>query len=439
MATHEYRQATRHRPRHLPEWTPRKRGSSMTAKQGLPAQGWRACIEKALAAASSASSCLRDEIVPTAPPSPSPVLAADDLGAVSPSSRANSPATRPWLCAARAWSFRRPWLRATNAAKDWSSPAPYLVDRNASIPSPRRAALAAAPPPSRTTASTAQAASNSSTGPPTATRHQPVAAAVPAQATTERADSLAADFEASALDAESASGTDSHGAQAGDPAAASGGASRGAVEGVVVGGRVVSHASTSVPSEGAESDARPQPRVHPDLEIDPPADLQPERAAAQHAHAHAPAPSAPSHATGHASPPQPPLSPTASAPAVAEGRVDQVLSGPLGVLLAITSSAPRPPSPPPPPSDASHVAACAVTAIEKTAKEAILAVKAEASAAAAAQGVGDSRDCVVCLAQPSSMAFLPCGHRCTCEECAPTLEMCPLCRTTVKQCARIYV
>jgi hypothetical protein len=38
----------------------------MTEKQGLPAQGWRDCTENALAAASSASSCFNEAIVPTA-------------------------------------------------------------------------------------------------------------------------------------------------------------------------------------------------------------------------------------------------------------------------------------------------------------------------------------------------------------------------------------
>jgi len=50
-------------------------------------------------------------------------------------------------------------------------------------------------------------------------------------------------------------------------------------------------------------------------------------------------------------------------------------------------------------------------------------------------------ECVVCLIRASSMVLLPCGHVCSCQNCAQLFvsQDCPLCRTTVAQVVRIYL
>ena len=50
----------------------------------------------------------------------------------------------------------------------------------------------------------------------------------------------------------------------------------------------------------------------------------------------------------------------------------------------------------------------------------------------------DRDACVVCLDQKAVMAFMPCGHRCVCEGCAPALSECPMCRSPKQSVVRIY-
>jgi hypothetical protein len=51
--------------------------------------------------------------------------------------------------------------------------------------------------------------------------------------------------------------------------------------------------------------------------------------------------------------------------------------------------------------------------------------------------VFDISECVICMEQISSVIFIPCAHRCTCEECYKQLKKtkssmgCPICRRTV--------
>lgn len=37
--------------------------------------------------------------------------------------------------------------------------------------------------------------------------------------------------------------------------------------------------------------------------------------------------------------------------------------------------------------------------------------------------VFDVSECVICLSAPSSVTFVPCGHRCTCNDCYKTLNL----------------
>ena len=48
-------------------------------------------------------------------------------------------------------------------------------------------------------------------------------------------------------------------------------------------------------------------------------------------------------------------------------------------------------------------------------------------------------DCPLESAAPI-MALLPCGHRCVCEQCGPTLsnKACPICRTICTAVQRIF-
>lgn len=49
----------------------------------------------------------------------------------------------------------------------------------------------------------------------------------------------------------------------------------------------------------------------------------------------------------------------------------------------------------------------------------------------------DAGDCVICLSVASSIAFVPCGHRCVCATCNVTLKQngykCPVCREKITQ------
>ena len=53
---------------------------------------------------------------------------------------------------------------------------------------------------------------------------------------------------------------------------------------------------------------------------------------------------------------------------------------------------------------------------------------------------GASRECTICLTEPSVMLMRPCNHVCACQTCARRLvrHPCPLCRRTVTKCERVY-
>lgn len=46
--------------------------------------------------------------------------------------------------------------------------------------------------------------------------------------------------------------------------------------------------------------------------------------------------------------------------------------------------------------------------------------------------------CCVCLSQPSSLAVVPCGHKCLCEHCAPQVSNCPMCRGPKQSAMKIF-
>ncbi|WP_095210301.1 RING-HC finger protein [Endozoicomonas ascidiicola] len=51
----------------------------------------------------------------------------------------------------------------------------------------------------------------------------------------------------------------------------------------------------------------------------------------------------------------------------------------------------------------------------------------------------DKHKCKICLNKPLNMTFVPCGHLATCEECAPRLSTCPICRNNIQQRVRTYM
>ncbi len=48
----------------------------------------------------------------------------------------------------------------------------------------------------------------------------------------------------------------------------------------------------------------------------------------------------------------------------------------------------------------------------------------------------NAEECIVCLDGPSEKIFLPCGHKCTCENCSNELRKfsnsCPMCRRIIQ-------
>ncbi|KAL1521909.1 hypothetical protein AB1Y20_021559 [Prymnesium parvum] len=48
-------------------------------------------------------------------------------------------------------------------------------------------------------------------------------------------------------------------------------------------------------------------------------------------------------------------------------------------------------------------------------------------------------ECVVCLAKPRSVAFVPCGHRACCEDCGfGEIANCPMCRKSIHSRIKVY-
>ncbi|XP_025229853.1 baculoviral IAP repeat-containing protein 7-like isoform X1 [Theropithecus gelada] len=50
----------------------------------------------------------------------------------------------------------------------------------------------------------------------------------------------------------------------------------------------------------------------------------------------------------------------------------------------------------------------------------------------------EERTCKVCLDRAVSIVFVPCGHL-VCTECAPSLQLCPICRAPIRSRVRTFV
>lgn len=51
----------------------------------------------------------------------------------------------------------------------------------------------------------------------------------------------------------------------------------------------------------------------------------------------------------------------------------------------------------------------------------------------------DDGACVVCLTNNKNIAFIPCGHICTCEMCYKNIKQCPICRCNIDNIVKVYI
>ena len=52
--------------------------------------------------------------------------------------------------------------------------------------------------------------------------------------------------------------------------------------------------------------------------------------------------------------------------------------------------------------------------------------------------VASDAHCVICWDAPKAVVFLPCKHRCCCEQCARQSLRCPLCKAAVTERMRVF-
>merc|ERR1711892_170495 len=55
------------------------------------------------------------------------------------------------------------------------------------------------------------------------------------------------------------------------------------------------------------------------------------------------------------------------------------------------------------------------------------------------QNLREERSCKICLENEASIVFLPCGHLCSCANCAPALKICAVCRAPIQGLVRTYM
>ena len=48
-------------------------------------------------------------------------------------------------------------------------------------------------------------------------------------------------------------------------------------------------------------------------------------------------------------------------------------------------------------------------------------------------------DCLICMDKPRACVFAPCGHVCTCLECARSVISCPVCRASIHNTIQMYL
>ncbi len=83
----------------------------------------------------------------------------------------------------------------------------------------------------------------------------------------------------------------------------------------------------------------------------------------------------------------------------------------------------------------------AAAAAAEVAPAAAAAEVAPAAAAAEEGGLDANAECTICLAMPSVLAAIPCGHRFCCVGCkslGETIKTCPFCRCDISMMCRIW-
>jgi len=51
----------------------------------------------------------------------------------------------------------------------------------------------------------------------------------------------------------------------------------------------------------------------------------------------------------------------------------------------------------------------------------------------------EAKTCKVCMESVVNTVFLPCGHLVSCDQCAPRLRNCPVCRTYIRGTVKTFL
>ena len=51
----------------------------------------------------------------------------------------------------------------------------------------------------------------------------------------------------------------------------------------------------------------------------------------------------------------------------------------------------------------------------------------------------DERMCKICLSSEFNVVFVPCGHQVSCNCCARSLKVCPICRKNIEKYIKTYM
>lgn len=55
------------------------------------------------------------------------------------------------------------------------------------------------------------------------------------------------------------------------------------------------------------------------------------------------------------------------------------------------------------------------------------------------QKTQNDNNCVVCFIKAKNIAFIPCGHICSCDYCYKNIKSCPICRGTIDSTVKVYI
>ncbi len=55
------------------------------------------------------------------------------------------------------------------------------------------------------------------------------------------------------------------------------------------------------------------------------------------------------------------------------------------------------------------------------------------------EAMREERMCKICMDNDVNIVFLPCGHLVSCQECAPNIKKCAVCRAPIRDTVRTYL